>query len=83
MGVETGFPLILPPGYTMLDVLVTDNLTGKQVKCQWSLQQFQAVAVLAIAGDDFFSDVQDPNAYLYEIAEKALIGFPSEVRPIP
>lgn len=70
---------LIPPN--MLHVTCTDSLSGKSVQGYWTLQQWQAVMVLAIAGEEDMISASSPD--LYEIAEKALIGFPSEVRPIP
>ena len=59
---------------------VADALTGKQVEVLWTDREIGAVLALAFAGDDLpVSAVPD----LYVIAEKAIVGFPPEVRPIP
>lgn len=63
------------------DVLVSDELTGERELATWTNEQFNAVVVLTIAGEeDIIFPVRDA---LYAIAEPLLAGWKSNVRPIP
>lgn len=62
------------------DVTASDNLTGKQHRSTMTTEQVQAVACLAIAGDDAKFMIPERA---YAIAEEAVKNWPKEVRPIP
>ncbi len=70
-----------PDGDNNWKVVVTDALTGKTVKADWTSDQLAAVAALGIGGDDELP--AEVTALLYPIAEKATEGWPTECRPMP
>lgn len=63
----------------MWRVTCSDVLSGKSEERLWTNEQFNAVVALALFGDDEMPH----KSNLYVIAEEAIKGFASEVRPIP
>jgi len=67
-------------GSEMWHVICTDALTGKTERATWTQVQLNAVVCLALCGEDQKGVIPE---VLYPIAEEAIKGWDTKVRPIP